>query len=365
MRTDSSIIFPEDLPENFAGSPIVVWQDNSSFWSGGLQIGSVNISGSSLLVAHNGHLGTTSEGIAEVSIDYRLSRVWYFEREGAISGVTLDFDIAEICGQQMSLGSPSDYQLLHKSEPENSFVIKSGELSLGIVNGTILSFTGTALDSPEGYYTIGAVNNAPLPATLASFTGYWTGDACHLNWETLSEINVCGWNVYRGDAISPQLQVNPTLIEGAGTSTQSTHYSFTDEYGDYTGSFCYYWLESISLLGLSELHGPVMIDIPEEDSHSSPEVPLFPGMIIYPNPFNPNTQVVAIAPVPGTYSLILYNLKGQKVMTIAKDHFLEAHKQYYFQLNCDDAENPLGSGIYFIRFMGSGIDVWEKILLVK
>jgi hypothetical protein len=48
----------------------------------------------------------------------------------------------------------------------------------------------------------------------------------------------------------------------------------------------------------------------------------------YPNPFNPDTNISFILPKAMNVSLTIYNLKGQKVNTLIKDHFYSAGDHY-------------------------------------
>jgi len=79
----------------------------------------------------------------------------------------------------------------------------------------------------------------------------------------------------------------------------------------------------------------------------------------YPNPFNPTTNIAFNLPVSGDVSLEVFNLQGQKVMTLVNG--FKAAGAYTAAF---DATN-LASGVYVYRLVaGSNIQV-KKMLLIK
>lgn len=75
----------------------------------------------------------------------------------------------------------------------------------------------------------------------------------------------------------------------------------------------------------------------------------------YPNPFNPTTSIRVELPTEGTVSLLVYNILGQKIMTLI-DQELRSEGRY--AKTFDGANLP--SGIYFYRLTVVGTD--DKIL---
>jgi len=71
----------------------------------------------------------------------------------------------------------------------------------------------------------------PLPVTLSSFSGTFIDGSSILSWSTQSEANNLGWNVFRSETeeITSGLQINAEMIEGAGTTTEQTDYTFADQ----------------------------------------------------------------------------------------------------------------------------------------
>lgn len=86
---------------------------------------------------------------------------------------------------------------------------------------------------------------------------------------------------------------------------------------------------------------------------------------IYPNPFNPTTNISFNLPKASDVEISLYNIKGQKVKTIINDHVKAGN--HTFQWNGRDSRgNNCSSAIYFsvIKIDNSVISV-KKITLLK
>ncbi|MFO8029073.1 MAG: T9SS type A sorting domain-containing protein [Cyclonatronaceae bacterium] len=79
----------------------------------------------------------------------------------------------------------------------------------------------------------------------------------------------------------------------------------------------------------------------------------------YPNPFNPGTAIEFSMPEPGTVTLTVYNILGQRVATLASGR-LDAgtHSRYW------DATG-LASGVYLYRLSAGGYSLTNKMMLMK
>jgi hypothetical protein len=93
----------------------------------------------------------------------------------------------------------------------------------------------------------------------------------------------------------------------------------------------------------------------------SPELPIeFSLSQNYPNPFNPTTNVAYSLPVSGHVNLTVYNVLGQKVITLVDGH-QEAGRDKVKEW---DASNN-SSGVYFYRLTTEQNTVTRKMLLLK
>lgn len=106
---------------------------------------------------------------------------------------------------------------------------------------------------PEDIGTPGHRLGGPLPVRLSSFraASVETG-AVLVSWVTESELDTAGFNVLRRQGNTGAFEIiNPTLIPGAGTSSERQHYTFTDTTA--TSNVVYYYqLQEISFSGNRE-----------------------------------------------------------------------------------------------------------------
>jgi hypothetical protein len=195
--------------------------------------------------------------------------------------------------------------------------------------------------------------NAIIPVELTSFTGSYVGQTVNLNWTTATEVNNNGFEIQRSSEVGNFVTVG--FVEGKGTSTETTNYSFVDknissrtEYSyrlkqiDFDG---HYSFSDIINLGASL---PVSLVLDQN----------------YPNPFNPVTNISFALPGKSNVSLEIYNLVGQKVMTLVQGSLEEGTYNYSV-----DASN-LSSGIYIyslstISDNGISSVISKKMTLLK
>lgn len=113
----------------------------------------------------------------------------------------------------------------------------------------------------NGFCMTIAYNPAPTAVTLAAFEASQTGDFVLVAWETVSELNNRGFNLYRGvDASGWDRQLNAALLPSqAQGSSGGFAYSWQDQADLVYGNTYYYWLEAVSTDGVRTLHGPVSV----------------------------------------------------------------------------------------------------------
>jgi hypothetical protein len=96
----------------------------------------------------------------------------------------------------------------------------------------------------------------PTAITLVSFTAQTNSDSVALAWETGTEIDNAGFNLYRATSPDgPWTKVNGVLIAAEGDLVAGATYSFLDA-GLAPGTYTYR-LEDVDLNGVATLHGPV------------------------------------------------------------------------------------------------------------
>ncbi len=108
----------------------------------------------------------------------------------------------------------------------------------------------------------GRINlSTPTAITLAEFYAQQVADHVQVSWETVSEIDNRGFNLYRGaDPAGPDRQLNTELIPSQGQGSPSG-FSYTwDDHADLEPNTIYfYWLEDVSIGGSTTMHGPVSV----------------------------------------------------------------------------------------------------------
>jgi hypothetical protein len=102
-------------------------------------------------------------------------------------------------------------------------------------------------------------NEKPTAVDLVSFSAEAGAGGVTLAWETATEVDNAGFNLYRALLEGgPYSKVNGALIAARGDPVSGASYSFTDAsgYGTY-----YYKLEDVDYYGVSTLHGPVRVTV--------------------------------------------------------------------------------------------------------
>lgn len=97
----------------------------------------------------------------------------------------------------------------------------------------------------------------PTAVEMSSLGATCSAEAATVSWETVSEVNNQGFNVYRSDAADgTREQLNAALIPSkAPGSTSGAAYEYVDSTA-VAGNTYYYWVESVDLSGATALSGP-------------------------------------------------------------------------------------------------------------
>ncbi|HNU04295.1 MAG TPA: GEVED domain-containing protein, partial [Anaerolineae bacterium] len=124
----------------------------------------------------------------------------------------------------------------------------------------------TASIAPTGFVSGGEVEDyrletppeSALAVTLASFQAEWVDNQVVIAWDTVSEIDNLGFNLYRSqspDELGALITTQMVPSQSPG-STQGFSYSVVDS--DVTsGNTYWYTLEDLDMSGVATLHGPV------------------------------------------------------------------------------------------------------------
>lgn len=176
-----------------------------------------------------------------------------------------------------------------------------------------------------------------VPVELTSFTGKYVGNTVQLKWSTATELNNLGFDIQRSAEGNRFVTIG--FLQGKGTTTESNNYSYVDRAISPNTQYSYR-LKQIDFDGSYDYSEPVNLgkSLPVDFELSQN----------FPNPFNPSTKISFSLPVNSNVSLDIYNLIGEKVMTVY-DGELEAGTHSY-EVNGAD----LSSGIYIYRLTSAG-----------
>jgi hypothetical protein len=114
----------------------------------------------------------------------------------------------------------------------------------------------------------------PTAITLISFTARGSADSITLNWQTGTEINNAGFNIYRATSKNGSYtqKINDQLIVAKGDPVSGDSYTYTDT-SVAKGIIYYYKLQDVQFDGMVDWHGPV-------SATASPIRPLYLPLIV-------------------------------------------------------------------------------------
>ncbi len=204
--------------------------------------------------------------------------------------------------------------------------------------------------NPAYYGTIhfGAENEVPPPAENLSITG--VGADVILSWE-LPEINDFGsMKVYMNDGEEDILIDNSHGLQYYYTIEEPGIYDFYVVTCDYSGQ------ESEPSESVRYIYA---------EGTGQPESPAYTGLSgIYPNPFNPTTNIAFSLKKPENTRIDIYNIRGQRVTTLVNERMPQGDHHVTWQgVDCNDKR--VASGVYLIRFEAGETSQIRKALLLK
>ena len=203
----------------------------------------------------------------------------------------------------------------------------------------------------DGWFVddIGIVVYGIIPVELTSFTAIAKDDNVLLNWITSTETNNMGFDIERRSTKSNSGWQKLGFINGKGTTTEKSNYSFVDK--NPAEGKSYYRLRQIDFDGTSKIYNSVEVDFETVKEYSLSQN--------YPNPFNPSTEINYTLTKSGNVTLKVYNLLGSEIATLVNG-FMEAGKH---SVKFD--ANDITSGIYFYTIKADNFTSTRKMILMK
>jgi hypothetical protein len=191
--------------------------------------------------------------------------------------------------------------------------------------------------------------NLATPVELVSFNSTIIGHDIQLNWQTASEINNQGFEIYRnGNKIA--------FVDGKGTTTETQDYTFVDK--NLQPGIYNFRLNQLDFDGTQEVVGEltVYLTLPEQFSLEQN----------YPNPFNPSTTIrysipASLNPSNGGTLVILkvYDLLGREMTTLVN----KEQTAGVYEIEFDAGE--LSSGIYVYQLRAGNLIQSKKMVLIR
>jgi hypothetical protein len=196
----------------------------------------------------------------------------------------------------------------------------------------------------------------PLPIQLASFaTTSVSQKSVTLSWSTLSETNNYGFEVQRSASKTTGFTTIPgSFTKGNGTTAVQHTYSYTDAAPAPGQPF--YRLRQLDLNNAEHFSDVLNVT----GAASANLIPTdFAMRQNYPNPFNPTTMIEFDLPKDSHVSLELYNILGQKVMSVLNEIRLAGTQRV--QLDA----SRLATGVYLYRLAAGDKVFMKKMTLIK
>ena len=206
-------------------------------------------------------------------------------------------------------------------------------------------------DMSEMVSTIIAPATAPVADAGNDITAV-SGEEVTLDGEGSYDINgdllTYNWTAPAGIVLSNNAIANPVFT--APQVTEETQFTFTLLVSD--GTF---------LSDPDDVIVTVVMTDNDENEISDANVVLLGN---YPNPFNPETEIVFNLKASADVELNIYNLKGQMIRTLINEN-MSAGEQRVNWNGIDSSNNAVGSGIYYYQVKSGKFTYTGKMVLLK
>jgi PKD repeat protein len=196
----------------------------------------------------------------------------------------------------------------------------------------------------------GEINDTSLPVELSAFSVAQinAGNGFELQWTTESEIENAFWFVEKKSGTSDFERI--AQINGQGTKSSSTEYSFVDYGVDYNIEYTYR-LADVSYDGKIEYQDEISVSLTVPNKFELGQN--------YPNPFNPLTYITYSLIDESPVELSIFDISGRKIKTLVKENQAAGNYKILF-----DGAN-LASGIYIYQLRAGREIANHKMTLLK
>ena len=181
---------------------------------------------------------------------------------------------------------------------------------------------------------------------------------------------ICVFDTFYNGAQSSDIYYRRIVADG--TPTEGAPVVLCDERNDqslpriaiYSNTAFVTWYDQRVKANITGLWGKtVHSSTPADDAL---QTPIHQAQIIgnYPNPFNPSTTISFQIATDGMAKLDIYNIKGQLVKTLVKEHKARGEHQVVWD-GKDFRGKGVASGVFFVRLSSAGRSSTHKMLLMQ
>ena len=202
-------------------------------------------------------------------------------------------------------------------------------------------------------------SSVPLPVELSSFYAEAVQEGVKLHWATTAEINNAGFYLYRdGQKIT-------NLIPGYGTTNEPHEYTYLDT--DVTeGKLYTYQISDIEEdTGLETFHPEIAVIAGKGMVNNQDTPSAFALHEVYPNPFNPTTNISFDLPESANLRLAIYDVSGKLIKSFADGEMWAGGSYSVIWNGDDDNGNVVSSGTYFCKMVTEQYSETKAMVLLK
>lgn len=201
--------------------------------------------------------------------------------------------------------------------------------------------------------------DSPLPISLLSFNIISNPNANLIEWETSSEINNHGFNIYKAYSKENKdvdklhfFKLNQSLIPGAGSSSEPHKYQFSDMQVQ-DQYYYWYYLEDIEYNGIKTKHEIKKILYKKKVLNNLKVYQNFP------NPFNSETTIQFNIQKQSKVNISVYSITGKYIGSLLSNVLSEGYHKVGF-----NASN-LASGVYLFRIQAGEDSKMCKMIIIE
>jgi hypothetical protein len=206
----------------------------------------------------------------------------------------------------------------------------------------------------EGEGCICVTFDDQLPVELTTFEAIAGDREVTLNWTTASEDNNAKFEIARSTAEHGDF-VKITEMEGAGTKSSETNYTYIDE-NVINGVTYFYQLTAVDINGARNVQGLIASATPAQIVGSVTDYALHS---CYPNPFNAITDIRYDILNTGHVRLEIFDVLGRAVALLVDKE--QSSGRYSIHFNA----SQLPTGVYLYRLQVNEFTATKKMMMLK